>query len=249
MTDEIHLKYSKRSDELDEVGQLYGKSNPAFHTDVDTTLDGKHGFDLNVTLNEEESLPRKVTQTANEWGQHEVNSDDEEDEEDGEYSRYARFVNNIQTSVGSAYKQHKSAIWTLVGILIAGLYTAYFLYAMIKFFDPNDEGMVRLLWFSVLVGVLVIYMVFWTRLSKACFGEVSCMAHCSPTVIRRLNNVIYWFLVIGTTVFVLVYLVIEVALKRPDNLRSAAGIARLRPCLLRLLLQARKSNACNSIIT
>ncbi|KAH3721345.1 hypothetical protein DPMN_064267 [Dreissena polymorpha] len=96
---------------------------------------------------------------------------------------------------------------------------------MIKFFDPKDEAMVRLLWLSVLVGVLVIYMVFWTRLSKACFGEVSCMENCSPATTKRLNNAIYWFFVIGTVIFVLVYVVVEVAMKRPDNLRSAAGVA------------------------
>lgn len=32
-------------------------------------------------------------------------------------------------------------------------------------------------------------------------------------------------MVIGTAIFILVYVVIEVAMKRPDNLRSAAGVA------------------------
>ncbi|KAH3721344.1 hypothetical protein DPMN_064266 [Dreissena polymorpha] len=34
--------------------------------------------------------------------------DDSDEEDEEEYSRYARFVNNIQSSVGLAFKQHST---------------------------------------------------------------------------------------------------------------------------------------------
>lgn len=60
-----------------------------------------------------------------------------------------------------------SVFWTAFWVIIAILYFAYFAYCMVKTFDVNDEGAVRLLVVTILASVFIVARL----VINCCLGE------------------------------------------------------------------------------
>lgn len=152
----------------------------------------------------------------------EVEQYEESSDDDDEYdTKFARGVASTRKAASSAYEEHKKKFWICFWILIACLYLAYFITAMVKTFDVDDEGAMRLLIVTILAVVFIVGKLLW-----GCFmtgKEVNVFDSENPTWVK-VRKVIYWLLVVGTSLFIVIFVIVDVAIDRPENLISALGM-------------------------
>ncbi|XP_052806042.1 solute carrier family 28 member 3-like [Mya arenaria] len=185
--------------------------NAKYVIEKETELGGKDTSEKNGNLQNDET---------DEVKQYEESSDEEDDEIDNKCSRA---VGGVQRNVFKFCGTHKLGIKILLAVIFGCLYCAYFIYAMIKYFDPRDEGMVRLLWFTLAVAFLTSGILLKDHVIKDKWS-FDCLSGRDGSTSQKVSRIIYWFLVIGTIIFVIVFVIVDIGLKKPDYLRSASGI-------------------------
>ncbi|CAH1792459.1 unnamed protein product [Owenia fusiformis] len=139
-------------------------------------------------------------------------------EDDEEPDCCARAVGKVQYGLSNSYKSNKKIIWNAIYIFLIIGYFVYFGFAMAHRF--GDEGSIRLLW----VTCLVVFCSILYTIYKMCGGQI---AECIKPMKRGIKEkwyIIRWFFIIAAIAFVIVILIVEVALKNPYNLTSAAGL-------------------------
>lgn len=151
--------------------------------------------------------------------QYEESSDDEE-----EYSNdFARKIGAIRKSLYVIYQEHNSVSRTTVTIVLTILYFAYFVYAMIKTFDVHDEGSMRLLIVTILVTFYFVAAFLWKHLSKH-WNTSDKLCNLKGPLYNRIQKIIFWVLVSATTLFFVIFVIVDIAIDRPENLISALGM-------------------------
>ncbi|KAK3103289.1 hypothetical protein FSP39_018224 [Pinctada imbricata] len=148
--------------------------------------------------------------------------------EDGEYdyvqkddeepTGFSRTVFLVQSMTSSVYQDNKSLIWRVIYVVLVLLYFAYFGYCM--YHEFGDEGSIRLLVCTVLAVIFIAYDIVLTHT-----GGCSSMLVSNGKALGRISKRLHVFLVIAFTVFAIVYIIVDIALKTPRNLISLAGIA------------------------
>lgn len=248
---DIQLKSMKQLDQdqincsvsppaYNEAIDRYGRTNPAYVHDGSSqeSLDTKPTQlpvgdvivnDVGVDREFENANPHHTGQTKHvtshdgvkldgEVEQYEESSDDEESYD----SKFAQAVGTTRKTIFVAYEENKKVIWTCILALIACLYFAYFIYAMVKTFTENNEGTVRLLVVTVLVIVFVVSRMIWSRCMKDRQGPN--FFESTDPIIVKVRKGIYWFLVIATCLFSVVFVIVDIAIDQPENLISAFGL-------------------------
>ncbi|XP_052245750.1 solute carrier family 28 member 3-like [Dreissena polymorpha] len=222
-----------------------GRDNPAYDA-KDGTWEGRqstgaHMNDVSVEILQANGIrkrgsPDEVTHAVPkgdgmklefDLDQYEESSDDEEDEYD---HKLARAVGTAQRAIWNYFRMNKIVFWIVVAVVLTMLYTAYFLYAIIKFFDKSDEEMVRLLWFTVFVACFAAAKISWDKSLERNWDSARMSEKIRERFERlphhdKVGTIVYWFLVIGTTVFFIIFVIVDIAIDHPDNLRSAFGMA------------------------
>lgn len=151
-------------------------------------------------------------------------ADGQTDEADlRDYNAYQRALLSLQSNISESMNKNARNIKLGIGVFLVLLYFAYFAYAM--YYRFGDEGSWRLLGFTVLVVVIIVLVnlyrsynseidEWWdstqdTRESKSC---------------DRFMTFVKWFLRIGVFLAVVIYIIIDIAIKHPQNLISVAGL-------------------------
>lgn len=151
-------------------------------------------------------------------------ADGQTDEADlRDYNAYQRALLSLQSNISESMNKNARNIKLGVAVFLVLLYFAYFAYAM--YYRFGDEGSWRLLGFTVLVVVIIVLVnlyrsynteidKWWdstqdTRESKSC---------------DRFMTFVKWFLRIGVFLAVVIYIIIDIAIKHPQNLISVAGL-------------------------
>ncbi|XP_050419491.1 sodium/nucleoside cotransporter 2 [Patella vulgata] len=145
---------------------------------------------------------------------------DDEDSEDEEESTYTccRWYNRFHTKVKKWVNKYSKRINVVFKFITFIFYLMYFGYAM--YWRFGDEGSMRLLVCTVL-GILIICHKIIQKKGCAC-----CIL---PVLHNREKKACYtrWFLYVAMITFAVVYIVIEVGMKQPQNLVSLAGMVVL----------------------
>ncbi|XP_076446935.1 putative transporter YutK [Babylonia areolata] len=151
-------------------------------------------------------------------------SEDDEEERMKNSSFVGRFVLHLQQAVrkvlGFINDKMGGYFFPIIFLL---LYIAYFIYAM--YYRFGDEGSIRLLW-CTLLGIVIASrhrvrdLMGRTSLGKWCTGPKS------PATTSRINTLRFflrWLLYGGVGAF-MAYVIVDVAIKDPEKLRSLPGI-------------------------
>ncbi|KAL3832315.1 hypothetical protein ACJMK2_023969 [Sinanodonta woodiana] len=135
-----------------------------------------------------------------------------------------RGVLRLQTGCYDFLRAKKSTSKYIILIVLAAGYFAYFGYAMYYRFE--DEGSHRLLGFTVFAVVLVNGKFFFKRYENKLniFSESVESAMRSKRLMKA-RTFTRWFLKVGVFIFLVVYIVLDVAIENPRNLISVAGLA------------------------
>ncbi|KAL4221927.1 hypothetical protein ACF0H5_017979 [Mactra antiquata] len=243
MSQDIQLKGIKKTGEDDPPAyaniENQGKTNLAYEGSSQESLNDKnvntlpgesniHSVDINTDIILEENGLRH----RNNRGQDKsIDFDDEveqyeesSDEDDDEYNnKFARGIAASRAAIFDGYSEHKKVFWTAFWILIALLYLGYFCYAMAKYFDTDDEGAVRLLVVTILVFVFIIGSLLSSfflgeRKIGSLFGDLD-----SPKA-EKAFTILHWILVAATSLFIIIFIIVDVALREPRNLISGLGM-------------------------
>ncbi|XP_053373495.1 solute carrier family 28 member 3-like isoform X2 [Mercenaria mercenaria] len=183
---------------------------PVGHNEIQITETIPNGLRHRHTNGEALALDDEVEQ-------YEESSDDDDDYD----TKIARGIGVTRKTIWTAYEDHKKEFWTCFWIVLACLYFAYFIYAMVKTFDVDDEGAMRLLIVTILGTLFVVGRLLWGRFMKD--KEIRVFDSENPTA-QKVRLVLYWCLVIGTILFFIAFIVVDVAVDRPQNLISALGM-------------------------
>ncbi|KAJ8313632.1 hypothetical protein KUTeg_008193 [Tegillarca granosa] len=140
--------------------------------------------------------------------------------EDLEYGNScSRGVYFIQQSVYGAYKKNKNTVWIGIYIFLTLLYFLYFGYAM--YYELDGEPSWRLLICTILAVILIVLNILWyvydeqiTNAYKKIVGSKTGSDGCSKAA-----------LIIGVTIFIVVYVIVDVAIDYPQNLIAVVGQA------------------------
>ncbi|XP_045170393.2 solute carrier family 28 member 3-like [Mercenaria mercenaria] len=140
-----------------------------------------------------------------------------------EMQAYQKVILSIQESVGTSYKRHSKIIWTTIYILLLLAYCAYLSYAL--YFRFGDEGSWRLLGFSVFGIALIVIMKLYRHYESDILRWLARKkGYMDNNCTRIFGTVIAWVLRLGVLIFLIVYIVIDVALDQPQNLVCVAGL-------------------------
>lgn len=135
----------------------------------------------------------------------------------------SRCVGAIQTSLHDAYSNNKQIVHVVCYIILLLLYLSYFSYAM--YFRFGDEGSVRLLVVTIVVAVGLslnfLLGIYGERLGTSWHNLTNTKA------VSNISKRIHILLAVGLSIFVVVYVIVEIALETPRNLISAGGLATL----------------------
>ncbi|KAK3588470.1 hypothetical protein CHS0354_004684 [Potamilus streckersoni] len=145
-------------------------------------------------------------------------------EEEKDLNRCQRGVLRLQTGCYDFIKAKKRTIKYIIIIILVAAYFAYFGYAM--YYRFGDEGSHRLLGFTVFAVVLIIGKFFFKRYEKKLdtFSE-SVGRTMRSKHLTRARLFARWFLKVGVFIFLVVYIILDVAIEKPKNLVSVAGLA------------------------
>ncbi|XP_060603523.1 solute carrier family 28 member 3-like isoform X1 [Ruditapes philippinarum] len=236
---------SKSDDQPPAYSQIsepdkYGKSNLAYVPDggsqdrLDTNVTSVPSVvgndDVNVTVTEviDVHIPtsnglrhRKTHENTMNLDDDVVQYEESSDDDDEYHNKLTRTIGVTRRTVFVTYEDHKTEFWIGFWILLAVLYFAYFIYAMVKTFDVDDEGSMRLLIVTILGTVFVIGRVLWGKFMTE--REFTILDSQNPTFIK-VRLILYWCLVIGTILFFIAFIIVDVAIDRPKNLISAFGM-------------------------
>lgn len=197
-------------------------------TTVPSSVVGKNDVNVTVTEGIDVQLPtsnglrQRKTQENNMNLDDDVEQHEESSDEDDEYDNIlARTIGVTRRTVYLTYNDHKKVFWIGFWTLLAALYFAYVIYAMVKTFDVDDEGSMRLLIVTSLGTVFVIGRILWGKFMTDI--QFTVFDSQNPTLIKA-RLILYWCLVIGTTIFFISFIIVDVAIDRPKNLISAFGM-------------------------
>ncbi|XP_021374213.1 solute carrier family 28 member 3-like isoform X1 [Mizuhopecten yessoensis] len=197
----------------------YGGTDSWTHTGTDTSSSGidNPSFYKNVVTGQEKEVDTFQVSKSEDV------KDGDDDNDNDSVTGCPRCVGAIQNHLGDLYTSHKTVIRNIFYVTLLLLYIAYFSYAM--YFRFGDEGSVRLLVVTALVAVglsvTLLMELYGTKLG-ICWRHVS-----SEKTKRKASKSINIFLSVGTSIFAVVYVIVEIALKTPRNLVSAGGLATL----------------------
>ncbi|XP_064613726.1 solute carrier family 28 member 3-like [Liolophura sinensis] len=145
-------------------------------------------------------------------------------------SGYSRTVQIIQTSVRNFYDRHEDPFWMAFKVVLAILYFIYFGFALAYSF--GDEGSIRLLVVTILVTVFIITRIVCGLCGDGCMlpyrrikNMVKSMSPSQKKKYARFMTWFYIFFMIGYFAFIVIWVIVDVGLKNPENLLSAAGVA------------------------
>ncbi|XP_025094256.1 uncharacterized protein LOC112563975 [Pomacea canaliculata] len=135
---------------------------------------------------------------------------------------YSRAVLSVQNAVYGFFTNNAKMLWTLTYLLLLAAYTGYFITSMVYRF--GDEGSIRLLVVTVLVAVYLVYRL-------ACYVLQLQGASCDNLsqyldMMWKCCNRIRFNIVLPATVSagIVIFVIMDVARFRPQNLTSAGGI-------------------------
>ncbi|KAL4224165.1 hypothetical protein ACF0H5_017618 [Mactra antiquata] len=132
--------------------------------------------------------------------------------------------------------KNRAKFMSLLKIVLLIGYCVYFGFAVSS--HQGDEDSWRLVWCTVLAAWLAIWSLFKKTRCYENYVSLVDTIYFQYTTGRR-SLFIRWFLYIAMTVFMVVYVVLFVALKTPENLRSLLGLV-LFPFLLFLYSNNRR---------
>lgn len=137
--------------------------------------------------------------------------------------RYEEFILGIQSSIAKWYTAHKKTFWTCVGLIFGILWFIYFGFAMEHKF--GDEGSWRLLG----VSLFAVLLISFNKLTSAYESEINAWKDNNKNIgnskwAKRGGPFMRWFLRVGVLLAVVIYVIIDIAIERPSNLISVAGL-------------------------
>ncbi|XP_041367546.1 solute carrier family 28 member 3-like [Gigantopelta aegis] len=147
-----------------------------------------------------------------------------EDEDEDEGNCCARGILVVQQGISSCATSYNKQIWIVIKVVLFLLYWAYFGYAL--YYHYGGEGSKRLLGASVFGVILIIWHFIGDRVLKVVRKVAdSCTGDCTETGRRRSRIGVRILLYVAMSLFIIIYTVMAIALKTPNNLMSLSGIA------------------------
>ncbi|KAK3578737.1 hypothetical protein CHS0354_010118 [Potamilus streckersoni] len=222
----VQLTQLKKLSEKEQQQQYYYNSsfttdeyeNPSFMTDDNHKIQLEHSsvhYEIvdSIQTNAQVKLDPEVQM---ENGQASANEED--------LNGCQRGVLRLQTGCYDCVKAKKTVIKYLILFILAAAYFAYFGYAM--YYRFGDEGSHRLLGFTVFAVVLIngnfFFKMFENKLDTI-FERVGRALKSKRLMKARIF--LRWFLKVGVFIFLIVYIILDVAIEQPRNLVSVAGLA------------------------
>ncbi|KAK3594924.1 hypothetical protein CHS0354_009308 [Potamilus streckersoni] len=134
-----------------------------------------------------------------------------------------RGVLKLQKACYNFIKAKKKAMKYMIYALLVAAYFVYFGYAI--YYRFGDEGSHRLLGFTIFAVVLIIGKIFLNAYNV----KVDTFLHCVETLLKsnrsmKVRTFTRWFLKVGVVIFLVVYIVMDIAIEEPRNLISVAGL-------------------------
>lgn len=188
-----------------EPDMKFGKDNPAFVSDTDAVEKRENGK-VKKDLVEEDDFE----------------SSDEEHEDDSHYGNaWSRGIMRLQTGIFGAFKKYNEMVWTCIYVCLLTLFMAYFIASMLYRF--GDEGSIRLLVMTILLAMFITYFAM-----HSFFGDRITFYYYWSMIDRNTRDTIArWFHIICCILLALgafIYIIVEIALKTPNNLISLSGM-------------------------
>ncbi|XP_069110027.1 solute carrier family 28 member 3-like [Argopecten irradians] len=184
------------------------------------TESGGHHDELKGTFDNQAFVPDPDRDVDRERKQEDIKFAETDGDGDNGCSRC---VGAIQTSLHDAYSNNKQIVHVVCYIILLLLYLSYFSYAM--YFRFDDEGSVRLLVVTIVVAVGLslnfLLGIYGERLGTSWHNLTNTKA------VSNISKRIHILLAVGLSIFVVVYVIVEIALETPRNLISAGGLATL----------------------
>ncbi|KAL5007130.1 hypothetical protein ScPMuIL_015936 [Solemya velum] len=122
----------------------------------------------------------------------------------------------------SFYRRNKRSLLNALYIILVLVYLVYFGYSL--HFRFGDEGSWRL----AVCTVFAVSLILWNIIKKhQCIRSKPKLAitpKCLSLPRERAKNIIRWVLYAGVTIFIVVFIVVDVAIDHPWNLVSLSGI-------------------------
>ncbi|XP_048754848.2 solute carrier family 28 member 3-like [Ostrea edulis] len=198
----------------DGVNTNYGRSQ----TPDMTSGQDNPAFDLEAGAEDQQAKAN-----GNLKDEEDYNSSDDEYEDEVLYGNaWSRGVKKLQTAVFGAFNAYNEMIWSCIYVCLLTLYMAYFVAAMVYRF--GDEGSWRLLVCTILLSFYVGYYVLHSVL-----GDKITIYFYWSKLERDTRNIIFkWSYIILCILLALgavIYVIVEIALKTPENLISLSGMA------------------------
>lgn len=128
----------------------------------------------------------------------------------------------VQTTVRNTYHKYNRPFWSCIYALLIVAYFVYFGLAMAhdKF---GDEGSIRLLVCTIVAAIgLVIHLIpmrYTERIKMPHIGPAD------PEKNAKMRKIAYICLVVAVVLFIIIYLIVDVAVNTPTNLISLTGMA------------------------
>ena len=91
------------------------------------------------------------------------------------------FVRNIGFTLFSDIK-------ILVAVILVCLYLAYFIYAMVNYFNAEDEGMIRLLWVTCFAFALGFWILVWDNVFKPRIERGGFQCNVNSATSKKVSN-------------------------------------------------------------
>lgn len=148
--------------------------------------------------------------------------DDDSQQED--FNCCSRNTLRIQTAVYSFLKTHTNLIKTVIKTVLLGVFFAYLGYAFYYKFGGEPE------WRLLMCTIIGLFMIigFWlsnhfkTQIKR--WKQNTFTPFCARSDTETVMFHIRWILKVVVFIFIVVYIIVEVAIDRPENLIPAVGV-------------------------
>lgn len=139
------------------------------------------------------------------------------------YSSYQRMLLFAQSKAANSWTKHARSVKTICAFILILVYFAYFGYAL--YYRLGDEESWRLFGFTIFT-VVIVTVVNTRRMYSTEIGT-----WWDRSKINRHSKGFHWFQIftkwflrIGVFVLIVVYVIVDIAIKHPQNLMSVAGL-------------------------
>jgi len=198
------------------VSSPEGQDNHAYTPD-----DTKRPND--VEMNDWNPPPSKSnTSGPVEGGEEEEYVFQQKDFDPDEYPSCCRAIYNIQQTLCKFYTEHKCVIWRVFAVICLIAYLVYFALAMN--YEFGDEGSIRLLVCTIFGLLLLVLHLTKHHFAKCTQGIDNFL---ELDMYKKQRRIIRWVLYVVSTVGMVTLIIVLVALDKPKNLWSLAGLAAL----------------------